>query len=362
MGCFCRDTPAALIEPFEAPLAVEPQVPLVAALGTWFTQRWLPATVPWAPDPAWLEVPLPEPPLPSASVSVLLSLVLARETMMDVLQLDPLVPADLARLTRVIATLNLRLEALRPLAEDWRPWSALAQLDGQVETVQEALEAGLFEPDPPVPQIDPALPVWRRLLARLLALAPLVALTRTLRIELHDPDWPVRLGAAVRPLRLVALPALADVAIVLRLVARNDAMERLQARSGPLPFREARQAVAARVRAVQARLPPAVRMEQGVLVGMPALPPNLALIVNAPAVAAVARLVLPRLDWLVPRFEALPLLTSGVPAASLVKGMTALGPSPVRASPCGPACDAAAAVRALASRPDTGPRAQVTRE
>lgn len=347
MGCFCRDTPQAEVEPYEASLAVEPRVPLVAALGTWFTQRWLPAAVPWEPDPAWLDLPLPEPPLPPASVSVLLALALARKTAMDVLQLDPLLREDVARLARIVATLNRRTEALRPLAEDWRPWSALAQVDDQAQTVEDALDAGLFERERPVPPVDPALPAWRGLLARLLALAPLVALTRTLRVELRDPDWARRLGVVTRQLRLVSLPALADAATVLRVVARNDAMERLQARSGPLPFREARQAVAARVRAVQSRLPPGVRMQQGVLVGMPALVPNPALIVNAPTVAAVAGLVLPRLDWQVPAFGTLPLLTSGGPVATLVKGMAALGASPVRDTPCGPSCDAAAAVRAV---------------
>ena len=359
MGCFCRDalppSPAPYDAARDAGLAVEPQVPLVAALATWLSRRWLPAAQPWAPDPAWLDLTLPEPPLPPAAMSVLLALAVARQTVMQAVQLDPLVPGDVVRLSRIVATLNRRTDALRPLAEDWRPWSALARLDGEVATVRTALDAGLFEPEQVrverevrASPLDPSLPAWRGLLSGLLGLAPLVALTATLRIELSDPDWAVLLGAAVRQLRMVALPVLADAPVVLRVLARNDAIGRLHAggllQAGgleALPFREARQAVAARLRAVQARLPEGVRLEAGGLAGVPALLPNMSLVVNAPMVAAVAGLVLPRLDWQVPGYDTLPLLTSGGPAASLVKAMAALGPSPVRAAPCGRDCDAA---------------------
>ena len=375
MGCFCRNIVLPPIEPFNASFAVEPQQPLVAAVSAWLSARWLPTAVPWAPDPAWLDLPLPAPPpIPAASLSVLVALVTARHTIQLALDLDPLLPDDLHQLTRVVATLNLRMDLLRPLAEDWRPWTALAQLDAQLDAVGTALAAGLFEPAQVQAQLElqasslnPSLPSWRALLARLMALAPLVAIANTLKLDLGDPGWVEQLAVTVRALHRVTLPKLADVALVLNLVARLDAATRLQASLGALPFPELRGAVAAKLRAVLRLMPPGVRLgehvregvgeqaggQAGALLGMPALLPNPSLVINAPTVAGAARLTATataRLNWQVPDFTALPLLTVGSPAASLVAGLRgSLGlEAPVRFSPCGTGCDAQAAMRALA--------------
>lgn len=368
MGCFCRNIVLPPIEPFNASFAIEPQAPLVTAVSAFLSARWLPPSLPWQPDLAWLDLPLPTLPIPSASLSVLMSLVTARHSIQAALNLDVLLEADLLRLTRIVATLNLRMDLLRPLAEDWRPWMALAQLNAQLDIIQAALTAGLFEAVQLQAQLDlqasalnPSLPAWRALLARLLALAPLIAITNTLKLDLQDPGWVDRLAITIRGLRLVVLPKLADVALVLNLAARLDAMTRLHASLGALPFAQLRLAVAAKLRAVLALLPPGLHLSEGghagVLVGMPALLPNPSLIINAPTVTAAARLtasMTARLNWQVPDFAALPLLTVGSPVASVVTGMAALqaslglGVGPVRLSPCGTGCDAKAALQALA--------------
>lgn len=179
----------------------------------------------------------------------------------------------------------------------------------------------------------------------------------TLKLDLGDPGWVDRLAITIRGLRLVVLPKLADVALVLNLVARNDAIGRLQASLGALPFPQLRLAVGLKLREVLALLPPGVHLNAGTLVGMPALLPNPSLIINAPTVGAATKLtasMTARLNWQVPDFAALSLLTVGSPVASLVAGLAglqgslSLGASPVRLNPCATGCDAMAAMRALA--------------
>ena len=365
MGCFCRHIVVPPLPAFDASLAAELTVPpIVASLSAHLSARWLPAALPWAPSPDWLHLQLPTLALSGQAVSTMMGLINARAALMLAFNLDPLLPAHQLQLTRIVATLNLRLPLLASLAADWQPWSALAMLNGQLDTIQAALTAKLF--DPAHIQLNlalaasansPALPSWRALLSQLLALAPVLAMATMLKLDLTMPGALAQLSVTIRGLRSVTLPALAMPHVVMKLIARNDAVLRLQASLGALPFLEMRLVVLAKLRAVLALLPPGLSVgATGSMLGMPMLLPNPSLLINAPTIAAAGRLsasVAAGLNWSIPAGLTLPLLTVGAPVASLTTGLAGIGVTadasvglgPVRLTPCNAACDAAKAAK-----------------
>lgn len=351
MGCFCHRVALPPIPTFNASLALLPDASLVAAVSSHLSLRWLPPAIPWHPDPAWLELKLPTLRMPAASLSVLLNLVMARQAILLAFKLDVLIAADLLKLQRIVLTLNLRTDLLTPLSLDWRPWLALGSLLHQVTTVRLAITAGLFLPSLDLSGQVPLTAPWRGLLLQVKALAPLAAIAATLKLNLADPAWSMQLAAIIRPLRLVLLPLLAAPGLVLQLVAQVTAMAQLHLAFGPLPFPQLRAALVLRLQEVLQLLPPGIRLVNGQLLGMPNLLPNPSLILNAPTISAVAKLsATAQLNWQVPAFAQLPLLTVGAPVAALIAGWPALNVgSAIRLSPCGPLCDAAAAVKALAT-------------
>ena len=323
-------------------------------------------------DLAWLELQLPTVAMSAQASATMMALVNARAAIMLAFNLDPLIPAHQVQLARIVATLNLRLALLAPLAADWRPWSALALLNGQLDTIKLALSAGLFESAHlqlnlalGASAISPSLPSWRALLAQLKALLPVIAIVEMLKLDLSASATALSsLAVTIRGLRLVGLPALAMPHLVMQLIARNDAIVRLQASLGPLPFPELRIQVALKLQAVLALLPPSLSVSAttGLLVGMPNLLPNPSLVINAPTVTAACRLsatFMAGLNWNVSAGLDLSLLTVGAPVASLVSGLVGvgvtadvslgLGLGPVLLSPCDGLCDAGKALAGLGS-------------
>ena len=367
MGCFCRHVLVPPIPAFEASMAVSLTAPpVVAALSAHLAARWmLPGAPAWAPDPAWLELRLPTVTLPAQTMATMMALVQARSTIMLAFGLDPLVPAQATALARIVATLNLRLPALAPLAADWRPWSALALLNGQLDTIQAALTAGLFTSVNAQASLSlaasaqsPALPAWRALLSQLLGLSPLLAIAEMLALNLGQPDAALQqLAVTIRGLRLVALPDLAMPHVVMQLIARNEAVLQLQASFGVLPFAELRVRVAAKLAAVMAGLPAGLSVRvDGSLAGMPMLLPNPSLVINAATVGAAVQMsasLLAGLNWTVPVGVALPVVSVGGTVAALVRGLVGGGVSlqggigPVQVGPCDTGCDAARALALL---------------
>ena len=373
MGCFCRHVMVPPVPAFDAALALELRAPsIVAALSASLSARWLPPAIPWAPDLAWLELRLPTVAMSAQATAAMMALVNARAAIMLAFNLDPLVPAHQVQLARIVATLNLRLALLAPLAADWRPWSALALLNGQLDTIRLALSAGLFESAHlqlnvalAASAISPSLPSWRALLAQLMALLPVIAIVEMLKLDLSDPAAALStLAVTIRGLRLVGLPQLALPHLVMQLIARNDAIARLQASLGPLPFPELRIQVALKLQAVLAMVAQvapglSVSATTGVLLGMPNLLPNPGLVINAATIAGASRLsasFMAGLNWNVAVGLELPLLTIGAPVASLVSGLVGvgvtadvsagLGLGPVLLSPCDVLCDAGKALAA----------------
>ncbi len=351
MGCFCRNTLPIVTraDPSAEPVEWDegPDAPLAGAVAGWLAARWLPGAD-WVPDPAWLDHPWPEPLLPQASQGVLLALLSARDACREVLGVDP--EGDMtAPLTRIVMTLNRRMPEFAALDEDRRPWSALAQLNDQVDAVRRAVQAGVFEPPP---QPEPPLGPWRQVVGKVKALAPIVALGRMLQADLVDEGAVEQLAAVVRRLRQVRLPPLRDPGLVMRQVTRFDAVARLRDSLGadpqPVPFERVKGAVMQRLREAAEQLPPAVRLEDGALRGMPERQPNPGMLMNAATMQAARALtqpVLDRLQWQVPAFHEFPLLTAAAPVAALVRGMARVGPNPVRPSPCDRGCDAAVALQ-----------------
>lgn len=347
MGCFCRNKLPLPVAPGEQDQddGPAPEHPVLDAVDGWLAARWLPAPA-WRPEPDWQEHEWPDPPMTPAASAVLLGLVTAQDACRAVLRVNPAEPVEVGRLARIVRTLNRRTRQLQALDEDCRPWEALARLNGQVDAVRRAAAARVFEAPP---QEEPLAP-WRTLVARVKALAPLVAVVQAQKLDLTDPRAVDVLAATVRRLRQVALPELDDPPLLLRLIARNDAVARLRASLGadprPHPFARVRAAVERRAEEAAALLPASVRIEAGALTGMPERQPNPGLLVNAATILAARALtpaVLDRMRWQVPDYQDLPLLTVGATVAALVQAMASLGENPVRQQPCGTGCDAAAA-------------------
>jgi len=359
MGCFCRNRlPAPTGADGQRPGddGPAPEHPVLAAVGGWLAARWLPAPA-WHPEPDWLEHDWPDPPMPPAASAVLLGLVTAQAACRAVLRADPAEPVEAARLARIVDTLNRRTAQLQALDEDRRPWEALAGLNDQVDTVRRAVAARVFDevqhegaPHEGAPHEGVPLAPWRTMVAQVKALAPMVAVGQVQKLDFTDPRAVDALAATVRQLRRVTLPELQDAPLLLRLIARTDAVARLRASLGadprPHPFARVRAAVERRAQEAAALLPAAVRIEGGSLAGMPLRQPNPGLLVNAETVRAARTLtpdVLDRLRWQVPDYQDLPLLTVGATVAALARAMASLGENPVQQQPCDAGCDAGAA-------------------
>lgn len=363
MGCFCIEAVQALHETEEAETEpVTPEAPVedetVAAVGTWLAARWLPAAE-WAPDPEWQQAELPDPPMAPESLGVLVALVQAYQAG-QTMQLDLTVPDQVPKLARIIGTLNRRMPALEWMERDTRPWNQVAALNDQTDSVRGAIAQGVFA-EQAKPEPEPPLAPWRPLIIKVKALAPLLAVGQMLDLDLADDAAPEQLAKLVRSLRKVVLPPLENPLRVFRVIARLNAIARIEASFGAdprtVPFQRIRAALDRKIQAVKEMLPEQIEVKDGRLLGMPFVQPNPSQLVNADTIAA-ARGIRPetmeRLRWKPPPAEDMDLLTTGAPVMTLTRLMRTLRAPPVRAAPC-QACDAATVMRGLATAsPDSG--------
>ena len=362
MGCFCAqaiETLAQADQPDPAPETQTDTPPVIVvaevipAVYAWLSSRLLPAQ-PWAPDPQWQEIDLPDPPMTPESLGVLTSLVQAYRTAQTELALDLTDPADQSKLTRIVGTLNRRMPMLEAMAEDERPWEPAALLNDQLDAVRIAVRAKQIPP-PSEQEVEYGPPVapWRPLIRKLRALAPLVAVGQMLDIDLANEDATATLAKLVRELRTIELPPLADPVLVLRTIARVGAVARLRASFGAdprqVPFERVKRALERKAADVLDELPEGVRMEDGQLTGMPSWEPNPSQIVNAATMEQAQKVKPDAMRWQPPPYRELDLLTVGAPVMALSRAMSGLMPSPIRTSPCGHQCDAGPLGRATAS-------------
>ena len=357
MGCFCAQAVEAMARDDQPNTAVEDnaqdldQDPVMPAIHEWLSSRLLPARA-WEPDPDWMDVDLPDPPMPPEALGVLVNLVQTYRTTQDELQLDLTDPEAASKLTRIVATLNRRTPILEALADD-RPWEQVALYNDQIEAVHDAVVNNVIGNAQEVADTPPVSP-WRPLIRKLRALAPLVAVAGLTEIDPADTD---ALAQLVRKLRAVALPPLEDPVLVLRTISRLSAVARLRSSFGAdprtVPFERVKRALERKAAAVQAMLPENIRMEDGNLVGMPLHEANPSQLVNADIIEQAQKIVPDQMRWQPPPRDELDLLTVAAPVLALTRAMTAIGPSPIRTSPCGHTCDAGAVGRAIASR-DSG--------
>jgi len=354
MGCFCKQAVDALNRPppkmaeqqQETAQEPTPDAELIIVASQWLSARWLPAE-PWQPDPAWLDIELP-PPLPPDALAVLCAIVQAGEQCQTVLGIDPADPADLRSLTRIVATLNRRTEALRELAADDQPWSAIAALNDHADAVVAAAATKVFERQAEQEEDVPFTP-WRPFLTQLKALASLVAIGQMLGIDLADPASPSVIANRVRTLRVIELPPLADPQTFLQVITRASALDRLGRSLGQDPRTSPAERIKAVVDQKVARaadlLPDTLRAGPAGLLGAPQRQPNPTLLANPAVVQAASRVPNQPLPWKVPAFDQIPLLTVATSVLTLI-GL--LGRDLVRTSPCGRGCDAAVALKDVA--------------
>jgi hypothetical protein len=255
-----------------------------------------------------------------------------------------------------VATLNARLGALLqadsvpgPLSRLPAILQALQALASQVdaaETVSQAAAQNLFSPteeqmeDYTAPG-GKALQQWQPFLTSVAAVSPLIALS----IQLDSPD-PAAFASAVRTLRGIEVPPLANVSLVLQLTAAFSAAARLQTVLGVNVLQTGLARVAGmaaqRVEAAARQIPADARPPRVSTCPTQQVTPAVVAAATSPEIAALASL-----NWKVPNLASLPAVSSLMPALSLCATVTPVMGPPVGLKPCNGGCDAAAVLRAI---------------
>ena len=325
----------------------------VASAASWLTARALPAS-PWQPGPEWLAAKLPTPRLGREEIATVTLLGTMRK-LAESHGIDLLQPNEAIKLNRLVATLNERMTQLAQAGPppDPGPWLQLAARSEAADAVRKAASAGQLDWTPK--QIEAyAAPAgrpmreWLPLLRQVRALSPLIASASQLGVPLDAPQHVTqRIAEAVRALRSLSPPPLAEPVFTAQLTAQLQAFDRLRQSLGIDP---AKAGFATVERAVTDRTAAAA----AVLKQRPPLPESLPYCPSSVAPPPVLRLAasegvrkLAELDWKVPPASALPALRSGLPVLSLGGLMAAAGGDPVRRAPCGSGCDAGKLMRAL---------------
>jgi hypothetical protein len=373
MGCFCHQTlaPLRLALP-QLNLSLEASLPsanVALSLAGWLGARALPAA-PWQPDPNWLALVLPSLRLNASAMATISALAQLRAQVLAQFGIDLLLPGQAAAFARIVATLNLRLSAIAHIGLNPLAWLRLAALNGAIDQVNLALQAGLFAPSESLSLAltMPAglpMPSWRAFLAALAGLAPLLAAAAQLNVNL-SAHFTAQLSASLRPLLSIALPQIgaANLSLMASLTAALSAVAGLNASLGisalSLGFPAVQAMVSLRLTAMLSALSASLRLNlssPNLLAELLALLPTLpycpsslathavvqaALSINAEAMAA--------LNWQVPALGTLPVLRIGLPSCAFAAQLqAALGINAVLPAPCGSGCDAAATMRALAA-------------
>lgn len=364
MGCFCKTAlgPLSVLLP---KLDVSARVALPGAsvplsLSAWLSLRGLPA-LPWQPDPSWLDLQLPALRLSASAVATISALAHLRAQVLAQFGIDLLIPGQVQAFARIVATMNARLSAAAHLGFNPLGWLRLAALNGAIDQVQLALQAGLLLPPANLAMqltLPGGFPMarWTGFLAALKELAPMIGASAQLNASLSET---AQLSAALRVLARLALPALAMPQLMENLSAALSATAQLQASLGINPLQIGFPAVQLRVQAKLAALLPALSARFGLNLGgggsllsaLLALLPNLPLVPTSFATSAVVQAALQAqavasVNWQVPAM--LPAVQIGLPACALVAQLNAaLGLNAVLPSPCAAGCDATKLMAAL---------------
>jgi hypothetical protein len=353
MVCFCKNTASDLAQVLgsldvqDDPGASD-DMQAVLSLGDWLTGVGQPAA-PFVQDSSWLDLSLPVPSLSASAIATISAIATLRAQVMAQLGIDLLVPGQATAFVRLAATLATRLDAMASLnlSLGVGAWSKLAAVAKAASDVQQAISQGVFEPAPP--SQDNAQ--WETFGSQLKPLLPLLSLSTQLGLNL-SASFTAELSAMIGAIVKVQMPQLPVPAINLMatLSASLTAIAQLKLALGVDPieagFAEARAMVTAQVTAVaqsSGGLPDLLAL-------LPELdvPPDLSFVTaaNVSAAMSVNATALAALNWQVPSAVSLPVVSVGLPIASLSAQLSAafgLSPSP---RPCGGTCDAAALLSA----------------
>ena len=373
MGCFCHASVAplgSLIASLEASgmISLSANVTgsamvganIAAALEAWLAEHALPAA-PWAPDPAWLNVPLPQ--IRLSGIATLSALAQLQAQVQAQLGINLLQPAGAQAFARVMATLQARLSAIAALpgmgSFSAAPMLRLSAVMNAVVAVRAALQAGVFA----MPSAQLAAyalpPIWAPFLAELRNLAAMLAVCAQLNVHVNDT---AALSAAVRALVQLRLPTFppAQALMMAQLTAMFSAMASLKLALGlpSLPaLPQLTAMVQARLNATLTAVAQAMGMSLRGLTPEAALAALLGLLPRIPPVptgyatpvvvnAAFSAQALAALNWNVP-----PMLLStqvALPACAFAEQLSAaLNVNAVLPSPCASGCDAARLMRDL---------------
>ena len=367
MSCFCHQA----LQPLRLALpslnlsvsAALPDAQLAISVSDWLGARALPA-LPWQPDPAWLSLLLPKLALNAGAMATISALAQLRAMALATLGIDLLLPGQAAALARLVATLSARLSVMAEI--DAAGWLHLAALNGAVDQVRLALQAGLLAPSEQL-RLAMTMPggapisAWSAWLALLGALVPLLAACAHLGIRVSE-NFTAQLSASLRLLRGIALPGLtmAQLSAMASLTAALSAVARLQASLGVAPlqlgFPAVRELVSVRLSALLSALSVSLRLNlrgpdvlAELLALLPALPycaTSLATHGVVEAAMSINAQALASLTWSIPDAASLVAIRVGLPAVSLAAQLQAgLGIMAALPAPCGSVCDASTIMR-----------------
>ncbi len=369
MSCYCKEAIRETAQDLAGLAQAAPQPPiagdaLLRALSDWLGARALPAP-PWQPDPAWLGQTLPTMPLSGEAMVTISALAQLKALSQDCLALDLTDPAQEKAFARVVTTAQARAQMLADQGLDQATLSQLAATQHAADQTAAAVKQNLLPVPPDRVQTAAAqTQTWQPFLRALRNLAPLIAASRQLGIDLSG-EFTTALSAQLRTLRAISLPAPQPdaQAAVARATGALSALAQLRSSLGIDPLKAGaatlRSLVADRSRTALQSLADATGstpdklsalVPAQVVARLPALPycpTSFATPEVVQAAQAINPDALARMTWTIPPASSLRAITAGLPATAFAdRFQAATGERPARTSPCGNQCDAARLVAA----------------
>jgi hypothetical protein len=362
MVCFCQNTASdlALALPSiaaAAELNLNADSQAILAIGASLAGSGLPAG-PGSPDPAWQQLQLPSISLSASEVATISAAAYLRAQVLAQFGIDLLNPAQASAFVRLAATLSARLSAMANASASASlgasAWPQLAATLNATAQVEAALSTGVLVSAGSQPEMASSQPM----LAQLQLLLPMTSLSAQLDLDL-SANFSAQLTAQLQAIMAIPMPQLpvATVSMMATLSASLNAIAQLSASLGVNPLQAGAPAVEAMV---SARADAVAQMAMSMGVNLPALaaslpgpgaavnPPSFATAATVNAVMSLNTQALASLDLAVPAAASLPVLTVGLPTASIAAQLAAMGFAPSTA-PCGGMCDARSLLNAAVS-------------